>query len=152
MRFALIEPDIPHNVGAAIRLSACFDAALDVVEPCGFPLTDKAVRRAAMDYGAAAEVRRHASLAAFLEGLAPRARLILFTTRADAAVWDFAFAEDDVLAFGAESRGAPERAHDAAHARLVIPLAAGARSLNVAVAAGVALGEAARQRRLRHPG
>lgn len=145
MRLALFQPDIPQNLGAAIRLAACLGVALDVIEPCGFPLSDAAIRRAAMDYAALAQVRRHAGWRDFQADSAASARLVLFTTRATTAFHDFAFAEDDVLLFGRESAGAPDEVHDAAYAKLLIPLAPGARSLNVVTAATLALGEALRQ-------
>lgn len=144
MRLALYQPDIPQNVGAAIRAAACFGAGMDVIEPCGFPLDSREVRRVAMDYGAAAAPAAHADWAAFLK-TAGEARLVLLTTKAEAAIWDFRFRANDILVMGRESAGAPDEVHEAAHARLRIPLAPGARSLNVAVAAAVALAEARRQ-------
>lgn len=143
MRLALFQPDIPQNLGAAIRLAACLDIPLDVVEPCGFPLADAAIRRAAMDYAARARVERHSGWAAFRARAA--GRLVLFTTRGATPLHDFAFRADDVLLFGRESAGAPEEVHARADARVFIPLAAGARSLNVVAAAAMALGEALRQ-------
>jgi tRNA (cytidine/uridine-2'-O-)-methyltransferase len=145
MRLALFQPDIPQNLGAAIRLAACLGVPLDVIEPCGFPLSDAAIRRAAMDYGALAQVERHGGWADFAAAARGRGRLVLFTTRAAQPLHDFSFAATDVLLFGRESAGAPESVHAAADARLVIPLAAGARSLNVVNAAALALGEALRQ-------
>jgi tRNA (cytidine/uridine-2'-O-)-methyltransferase len=146
MRLALFQPDIPQNLGAALRLGACLGAAIDVIEPCGFPLSDRAVRRAAMDYGSRAEVARHASWADFLGNPERKAsRLLLFTTRAAQPFHGFAYRPDDILLFGRESAGVPDDVHDAADARLFIPLAAGARSLNVVTAAALALGEALRQ-------
>lgn len=145
MRLALFQPDIPQNLGAAIRLAACLGVPLDVIEPCGFPLSDAAIRRAAMDYTGLAEVRRHVSWRDFQANSAPSGRLILFTTRGATPFHDFAFAPDDVLLFGRESAGAPDEVHDAADAKLLIPLAPGARSLNVVTAATLALGEALRQ-------
>jgi tRNA (cytidine/uridine-2'-O-)-methyltransferase len=144
MRLALYQPDIPQNVGAAIRAAACFGARMDVVEPCGFPLDSREVRRVAMDYGAAAAPAAHADWPAFLETVG-EARLVLLTTKAEATIWDFRFQANDVILMGRESAGAPDEVHQAAHARLRIPLAPGARSLNVAVAAAVALAEARRQ-------
>ena len=144
MRLALFQPDIPQNVGAAIRAAACFGAQIDVIEPCGFPLDSREVRRVAMDYGAAAAPTAHVSWEAFRESVAP-ARLILLTTKAETAIWDFRFRPDDVILMGRESAGAPDEVHAAADARLMIPLAPGARSLNVHVAAAVALAEARRQ-------
>ena len=146
MRLALFQPDIPQNVGAALRLSACLHVALEIIEPCAFPLTDRGVRRAAMDYGSQAEVVRRKTWAEFTD--APersRGRLVLFTTRAASPLHDFAFQAGDTLLFGQESVGAPDFAHDAAQARLIIPMAAGARSLNLATAAAIALAEALRQ-------
>lgn len=143
MRLALFQPDIPQNVGAAVRLAACLGAPLDVIEPCGFPLSDVAIRRAAMDYAAKAEVHRHTGWAAFHEARA--GRLVLFTTRGATPLYDFAFQPGDVLLFGRESAGVPEEVHAVADARVVIPLAPGARSLNVVTAAAIALAEALRQ-------
>lgn len=145
MRLALFQPDIPQNLGAAIRLAACLGVPLDVIEPCGFPLSDAAIRRAAMDYAALAQVKRHAGWSDFRADSATSGRLVLFTTRAATPFHDFAFAAGDVLLFGRESAGAPDEVHDAADARLLIPLAPGARSLNLVTAATLALGEALRQ-------
>jgi tRNA (cytidine/uridine-2'-O-)-methyltransferase len=146
MRLALFQPDIPQNLGAALRLGACLGVPVDVIEPCGFPLSDKGVRRAAMDYQALAEVKRHDGWADFnAERLARGARLVLLTTRGALPLHDFAFRADDVLLFGRESAGVPEAVHQAAEARVVIPLMAGARSLNLATSAAIALAEALRQ-------
>lgn len=144
MRLALYQPDIPQNVGAAIRAAACFGASLDVIEPCGFPLDSREVRRVAMDYGAAAAPRAHAGWEAFLETIGA-GRLVLLTTKAPETIWDFRFRADDIILMGRESAGAPDEVHERAGARLRIPLAPGARSLNVAVAAAVTLAEARRQ-------
>lgn len=144
MRFVLFQPDIPQNVGAAIRLAACLGVRLEVVEPCGFPLSDKSARRAAMDYGSPLDLVRHASWEDFIAaGWVPPGRLILFTTRAKTAYVDFSFSVDDVLLFGRESAGAPEAVHAAADAALRIPIHG--RSLNLVNAAAMALGEALRQ-------
>ncbi len=146
MRLALFQPDIPQNLGGAIRLCACLAVGLDIVEPCGFPLSDRLVRRAALDYAGLARVMRHESWDRFRVADARReGRLILFTTQASRSFVDFAFAPGDTLLFGRESAGAPDSVHAAAHARLLIPLAPGARSLNVVAAAAMALGEALRQ-------
>ncbi|RAK57975.1 tRNA (cytidine(34)-2'-O)-methyltransferase [Phenylobacterium deserti] len=146
MRLALFQPDIPQNLGAALRLGACLGVPVDIIEPCGFPLSDKAVKRAAMDYAAKAEVQRHDSWAKFLQTLRlDSGRLLLFTTRAAEPYGQFAFQHDDVLLMGRESAGVPDDVHAAADARLFIPLAPGARSLNVVTAAAMALGEALRQ-------
>ncbi|MDB5447854.1 MAG: spoU [Phenylobacterium sp.] len=146
MRLALFQPDIPQNLGAALRLGACLGVAIDIIEPCGFPMSDRAVRRVAMDYAEKAEVQRHASWTRFLEDPArSQGRLLLFTTRGAQAFHTFAYRPGDVLLFGRESAGVPFEAHQAADARLYIPLAPGARSLNVATAAAMGLGEALRQ-------
>ena len=146
MRLALFQPDIPQNLGAAIRLTACLGVRLEIVEPCAFPLNDRSLRRAALDYGAFASVTRHDSWADFLRdpGRA-EGRLALLTTRAAAPFTEVAFAAGDTLIMGSESAGAPDFVHAAAALRLRIPLVAGARSLNVVTAAAMALGEALRQ-------
>lgn len=146
MRLALFQPDIPQNLGAAMRLGACLGVPLDVIEPCGFPLSDRSLRRAALDYARIAEVRRHAGWSHFrTEAVTSGARLVLFTTRGAAPFHGYGFRSDDILLFGRESAGVPDEVHAAADARLVIPLVAGARSLNVVTAAAIALGEALRQ-------
>jgi tRNA (cytidine/uridine-2'-O-)-methyltransferase len=146
MRLALFQPDIPQNLGAALRLGACLAVPIDVIEPCGFPFSDRDVRRAALDYGPIARVTRHAGWASFLETTrAAEGRLLLFTTRAARPFHDFQYAENDVLLFGRESAGVPDEVHEAADARLVIPLAPGARSLNLTLSAAMALCEALRQ-------
>ena len=127
-----------------MRLGACLGVALDVIEPCGFVLDDRAVRRAAMDYAERVELRRHASWADYLAGR-DGGRLLLLTTRAAVRHTDFAYHADDVLLVGRESAGAPEEVHAAADARLTIAMRPGARSLNVVVAAAIVLGEALRQ-------
>lgn len=143
MLIALFQPDIPQNLGAALRLGACLGVGVDVIEPCGFPLSDRAIARSAMDYGALAQVTRHSGWTEFRERR--RERLILFTTKAAQPFGDFRFQANDVLLFGRESAGVPEEVHAAADARLYIPLVAGARSLNVTVTAAIALSEALRQ-------
>ena len=145
MRLALFQPDIPQNLGAAIRLAACLGVELDIIEPCGFPLEAAAIRRAAMDYGRLASVKRHASWATFQADSTRVGRLLLFTTKGATPLHDFAFRTDDTLLFGRESAGAPDEVHAAADARLVIPLMPGARSLNLTVSAAIALSEALRQ-------
>ena len=144
MRLALFQPDIPQNVGAAIRLAACMGVPLDLIEPCGFPLSDRSLKRAAMDYGAAADIVRHDSWAAF-QAARGDGRLVLFTTGAAEPFHRFAFDPSDTLLFGRESAGAPEDVHAAADARLWIPIQPETRSLNVVTAAALALGEALRQ-------
>jgi len=128
-----------------IRLAACFDAGIDVIEPCGFPFSVKALRRSTMDYADIADITRHTSWAAFQ---AQRTgRLILMSTKSAIPLWDFSFENDDTIMMGRESAGVPEAVAAACDARLLIPMPGGGRSLNVAVSAGIALGEATRQLR-----
>ena len=143
MRLALYEPDIPQNAGSLMRLGACLGVGIDIIEPCGFLLSDRNFRRAGMDYLQSADIRRHQSWGRFREGL--RDRLVLLTTKGDMAYTDFAFAPGDTLLVGRESAGVPQPVHEAADARLLIPLRTGMRSLNVAQAAAMVLGEALRQ-------
>ena len=143
MRLALYQPDIPQNAGSLMRLGACLGVGVDVIEPCGFLLTDRNFRRAGMDYLAGADITRHASWARFRETQA--GRLILLTTKAAIPYPDFAFRADDTLMVGQESAGVPDDVHAAADARLVIPMLPGMRSLNVSQAAAMVLGEALRQ-------
>jgi tRNA (cytidine/uridine-2'-O-)-methyltransferase len=145
MRLALFEPDIPQNAGALIRLGACLGVAVDIIEPCGFVLSDRRLRRAGMDYLASAEVARHESWARFRAALAPAARLVLLTTSGTLPYHRFAFAADDVILLGRESAGVPEAVHAASAVRLVVPMRRGLRSINVALAAAMILGEALRQ-------
>jgi len=146
MRLALFQPDIPQNIGAAIRLTACLHVGLEIIEPCAFPLSDRAVRRVAMDYGDLAQVVRRKSWTDFLVAPERReGRLVLFTTTGAIPFLDFAFQPDDTLLFGSESTGAPPEVHAAADVRLVIPIAPPARSLNLVTAATLALGEGLRQ-------
>lgn len=144
MRLALFQPDIPQNVGACIRLSACFGVELHVIEPVGFRFDDRAMKRAALDYGPLGHMRRHADWDAF-ERDRPGGRLVLFTTKAAGTLSDFRFEADDTLLFGRESAGAPEFVHAAANARVFIPIRPEARSLNLSVSAGIALWEGLRQ-------
>ncbi|MGF1624389.1 MAG: tRNA (cytidine(34)-2'-O)-methyltransferase [Alphaproteobacteria bacterium] len=144
MRIALFQPDIPQNTGAILRLGACLGVAVDIVEPCGFVLDDRRLRRVAMDYGARAVMQRHASWTAFLEAAERSAqRLVLLTTRATRAHIGFAFHPDDVLVLGRESAGAPPEVHAACAAAIRVPIHG--RSLNLVVAAAIVLGEALRQ-------
>ena len=145
LRLALFEPDIPQNTGALLRLAACFAVAVDVIEPCGFLWDDRRLRRAALDYAALASVHRHASWDDYLAVRDPASRLVLLTTQGSAPLHRFVFAAGDTLLLGRESAGVPDFVHDASAARIVIPLAPGARSLNVALAGAIALAEALRQ-------
>jgi tRNA (cytidine/uridine-2'-O-)-methyltransferase len=143
MRLALFEPDIPQNAGALLRLGACLGVGVDIIEPCGFILDDKRLRRAGMDYLAAADWRRHAGWPAFRAGVP--GRIVLLTTAGETPLHDFAFAADDTLMVGRESAGVPGAVAASCAARLRIPMRTGLRSLNVALAAAIALGEALRQ-------
>jgi tRNA (cytidine/uridine-2'-O-)-methyltransferase len=146
MRIALYEPDIPQNTGTILRLAACLGFEAHIIEPTGFPSSDRAFRRAGMDYLDQVALTRHVSWPAFDAWRRERRlRLILFTTAADRSYLDHAYTADDVLLFGRESSGVPQAVHEAADARLKIPLRQGLRSLNVAVAAAMAAGEALRQ-------
>jgi tRNA (cytidine/uridine-2'-O-)-methyltransferase len=148
MRIVFFQPDIPQNLGASMRVAACFGAGLDIVEPCAFPLTDRKIRKAAMDYGAAIQPVRHASWHTYRQSAeGASGRLVLFTTRAATDLWEFSFQPGDRLLFGRESAGVPDDVHDAADCRVRIPIRAGMRSLNVTVSAGIALAEASRQLR-----
>ncbi|MDC7784926.1 tRNA (cytidine(34)-2'-O)-methyltransferase [Rhodoplanes sp. TEM] len=146
MRIALYEPDIPQNTGTILRLAACLGLAADLIEPAGFPTSDRAFRRAGMDYLAYVDLTRHASFDAFEAFRRARGlRLVLLTTQAATPYPDHRFSPDDVLLLGRESGGVPARVHAAADARLVIPMRPGLRSLNIAVACAMVAGEALRQ-------
>lgn len=146
LRLALYQPDIPQNCATLLRLTACVGVAADIIEPCGFVLSDANFRRAGMDYLARAVLTRHSSWQAFRRRQASSGRrLILLTTKGETAYTDFAFRPDDLLMVGRESAGVPSEVAATADARLVIPLLPGLRSLNVAVAASMVLGEALRQ-------
>jgi len=146
MRIALYEPDIPQNTGTILRLAACLGVEAHIIEPAGFPTSDRAFRRAGMDYLDRVALRRHASWTAFETWRAAESlRLLLFTTAATRSYLDHVYRTDDVLMFGRESSGVPDAVHQAADARLRIPMRPGLRSINVAMAAAMALGEAMRQ-------
>ena len=143
MRIALFEPDIAANTGTIIRLGACMGVAIDIIEPCGFPFGDASLKRAGLDYLPRARLDRHDSWNAFRGKL--QGRLIVATTKARTAYTDFAFEPGDTLLLGRESAGVTDEVVKAAHALVRIPMAEGMRSLNVAVTAGMILGEALRQ-------
>lgn len=143
LRLALYQPDIPQNAGSLMRLAACLDLELDIIEPCGFLWDEKRMRRAGMDYLDNVRVTRHSSWSAFHGALA--GRLILMTTAGGERLDEFSFASGDVVMVGRESAGVPDDVAAAAHARLRIPMAPQMRSLNVAMAATLAMGEALRQ-------
>jgi tRNA (cytidine/uridine-2'-O-)-methyltransferase len=146
LRIALYQPDIPQNTGTVLRLCACLGITAHIIEPAGFPTSDRAFRRAGMDYLDAVDIVRHASWREFEAWRRNgHSRLVLFTTKARLSYLDYSFETDDILLFGRESAGVPDEVHDAADARLVIPLRPKLRSLNVALAAAMAAGEALRQ-------
>jgi tRNA (cytidine/uridine-2'-O-)-methyltransferase len=146
LRIALFEPDIPQNTGTMLRLAACLGLDAHLIEPAGFPVSDRAFRRAGMDYLGQVALTRHPSWVDFgrwrrAQGL----RLVLFTTRAATAYLDHRYEPDDILLFGRESAGVPDHVHEAADVKLRIPMRAGMRSLNVAMTCAMAVGEALRQ-------
>ena len=146
IRLALFQPDIPQNTGTILRLCACLAIEAHLIEPAGFPSSDRAFRRAGMDYLDQVALIRHASWTAFEAWRRKeKLRLILFSTRATTPYLEHAFKDRDVLLFGRESAGVTEQVFAAAHARLIIPMQPGLRSLNVAMAAAMAVGEALRQ-------
>ena len=146
LRIALYQPDIAGNTGTILRMAACLDAAVDIIEPAGFDLSDRTLRRAGMDYLEMAALTRHLDFSRFEDWRRGQGRrLILFSTRATLAYTKFTFAERDVLLFGRESAGVPDHVRAAADHELVIPMPGGGRSLNVALAAAMAAGEAMRQ-------
>jgi tRNA (cytidine/uridine-2'-O-)-methyltransferase len=146
MRIALFEPDIPQNTGTMLRLAACLGVEVHLIEPAGFPVSDRAFRRAGMDYLDQVALTRHPSWLDFerwrrAEGL----RLVLFTTKATMSYLDHCYEARDLLLFGRESAGVPDHVHEAAEARLRIPMRTGMRSINVAMTCAMAVGEALRQ-------
>jgi tRNA (cytidine/uridine-2'-O-)-methyltransferase len=143
MRLALFQPEIPGNVGAMLRLSACFAVAVDVIEPCGFVFSDARLKRAGMDYIDHVSLTRHADWEQFATNRS--GRLVLLTTKADSSLYDFTFAAGDILLMGQESAGVPADVAEQCDARIKIPMNPAIRSLNVSVAAGIALAEALRQ-------
>lgn len=144
MRIALFEPEIAGNVGAVLRLGACLGAPVDLIEPMGFEWDDRRVRRTAMDYIDHVTVARHADFDAFKASIGSR-RLVLFTTKSSASAYEFKFMADDVLLFGKESAGVPSGVADACSERIRIPMRPQVRSMNLAMSAALALGEALRQ-------
>lgn len=143
MRLALHEPDIAGNVGTLIRTATCFGVPVDLIEPMGFPYSDRALARSAMDYAALAEVVRHVDWEAFRA--ATPGRIVLATTRGALPLPDFLFRPDDVILLGSEGAGVPEAVHNAADIRVRVPMRSGVRSLNVAITGGILLAEARRQ-------
>lgn len=146
IRIALYQPDIAGNTGTILRMAACFGIAVDIIEPAGFDLSDRALRRAGMDYLEMATLTRHLDFAAFEAWRrAERRRLLLFSTRAALPYTEFRYGDGDVILLGRESAGVPDNVHGAADARLLIPMKGGGRSLNLALSAAIAVSEAIRQ-------
>lgn len=146
LRLALYQPDIPGNTGTILRLAACLGFAVDIIEPAGFDVSDRNLKRAGMDYMAMATLTRHVSFERFEEWRATTARrLILASTKASGPYTAFAFRPDDILLFGRESAGVPDHVHDKADSRILIPMVEGQRSINVAMSAAMITGEAMRQ-------
>ena len=154
MRLALYQPDIPQNAGTLMRLAACLGVPVDFILPAGFDASDRTFRRAALDYLAHVDLTRHESWEAFLAGVRsrlPAPRLVLLSSKADTDYLDFAFQPDDIVMLGRESAGVPEHVHAVVDARLRIAIRPELRSLNVAVAGAMVLGEALRQSRRQMP-
>lgn len=144
MRLALYQPDIPQNTGTLMRLCACMGVSMDIIEPCGFILSDKNLKRAGMDYLDSLDLARHADFGALRRAQSGR-RIVLLTTKSTQSFLDFKFEPDDILLLGRESAGVPDDVHAACDARVTIPMAAGLRSLNVAISGAMALAEGLRQ-------
>ena len=149
MRIALFQPDIPQNTGTLLRLGACLDVELDIIEPCGFIFSERTLKRSGMDYLDMVKYRRHASWAEFLQYREAHSeeygRIVLLSTHAFEPYYDFEFRPNDIILMGRESAGVPEEVHHVADARLLIPMNEKARSINVAVSAVMVVGEALRQ-------
>ncbi len=147
MQLALYQPDIPPNVGTIIRMAACLDVRVNIIEPCGFSFGKKSFRRAGMDYIDQTMITRHDSWDIFLDSIG-RLRLVLLTTRASRVYTDISYRPDDIILLGQESAGVPDNVHNRADRRVIIPMTPDTRSLNVAVSASMVLGEALRQTNL----
>lgn len=146
LRIALYQPDIPGNTGTILRLAACLGLSVDIIEPAGFDISDRNLKRAGMDYLAAVTLTRHLSWSHFEQWrVTTGRRLVLASTKAAERYTDFAYRADDILLFGRESAGVPDTVHDATDARIIIPMIEGQRSLNVAVSVAMIAGEALRQ-------
>jgi tRNA (cytidine/uridine-2'-O-)-methyltransferase len=145
VRIALYQPDIPQNTGTILRLAACLGVAVDVIGPAGFDLSNAALRRAGLDYIGSADLTRHDSWDTFFVGRSPEARLVLLSSKASSPHIDFAFRPTDILLLGRESAGVPDGVRAVCDAAVRIPMQPGLRSLNIAVAAAIVLGEALRQ-------
>lgn len=148
LRIALYQPDIPGNTGTILRLAACLGLSVDIIEPAGFDLSDRNLKRAGMDYLASVALTRHISWTHFESWRATTGRrLVLASTKAAEIYYDFAFRPDDILLFGRESAGVPDTVHEMADGRILIPMVEGQRSINIAMSAAMVAGEALRQTR-----
>lgn len=146
LKIALYQPDIAGNVGTILRLGACMGVTCAIIEPCGFPFSDKALKRAGMDYAAAADVQRFGDWSGFAgQARDEGRRIVLMSSKGASPLYEAEFRADDILLFGSESAGVPDHVHAACDQRIRIPMQPGFRSLNVAVSAGIALSEALRQ-------
>lgn len=146
LRIALYQPDIPGNTGTILRLAACLGLGVDIIEPAGFDISDRNLKRAGMDYLANVSLARHVNFERFEQWRRESGRrLVLASTKAAERYTDFAYRPDDILLFGRESAGVPETVHDSADARIIIPMVEGQRSINVAMSAAMIAGEALRQ-------
>ena len=144
MDLALYQPDIPPNTGTIIRMAACLEVRIHIIEPCGFPFGEKSFRRPGMDYIDQSKISHHNSWKDFLIWAESR-RIVLLSTKAAENYTDFVFKDDDIILLGQESAGVPDNVHNRAHTRLLIPMAPTTRSLNIAISAAIVLGEALRQ-------
>lgn len=144
MRLALYQPDIAPNVGTLLRLGACLGVPVDIIEPCGFPFGAKDLRRSVMDYADAVDVTRHISWDTFTQSVGNQ-RIVLLSTQSASAYTDFSYRDSDILLLGRESAGVPKEVHESVDHRVVIPMNVGMRSINVAIAAAMVLGEGLRQ-------
>ena len=145
LRVALYQPDIPQNLGAIVRSCACFGSNLEVIGPCGFPLSKRVLRRTALDYLEHINLNYHSDYQMFKKNLDLKSRIVLLTVRSTMSIWDFNFQNYDIILLGSESRGVPEGVREEIYHQIKIPMVPEARCLNVANAASVALAEAARQ-------
>lgn len=150
MQLALYQPDIPPNTGTILRMAACLNVAVNIIEPCGFPFGEKSFRRAGMDYIDQSMTIRHKSWELFLESIG-KSRIILLSTKAAQVYTDITYRPDDIILLGRESAGVPDDVHNRADERVIIPMTPDTRSLNVAISASMVLGEALRQTALFPP-
>ena len=144
LHLAAYQTDLAHNLGSMIRLSACFGVTLDIIEPCGFPLSEKSLKEASLDYGEKCKMILHSDWSKFKKTTTNR-RLILLSTKAKKNLWDFNFNLNDTLIMGRETQGVPDEVYDQCDASVKIPMPGGGRSLNVAISAGIAISEAIRR-------